>query len=117
MRSVADQVNALGSFDAIIHNAAVGYSEQHRIVTEDGFAHVFAINSLAPYVLTSLVSTPGRLIYVSSKGHKQGDDSLRDLNWVQRPWNGIQAYFDSKLHNVLLAFSMARRLPKEFLMR
>jgi NAD(P)-dependent dehydrogenase (short-subunit alcohol dehydrogenase family) len=53
MRSVADQVNALGSFDAIIHNAAVGYREPRRVETEDGFAHVFAINSLAPYVLTA----------------------------------------------------------------
>ncbi len=47
MRSIADQVNALGTFDAIIHNAAVGYREPQRVETKDGFAHVFAINSLA----------------------------------------------------------------------
>ena len=111
MRSVADQVNALGVFDAIIHNAAVGYREPQRIETEDGFAHVFAINSLAPYVLTTLIPPPRRLIYISSELHQQGDPSLRDLNWTQRPWQGEQAYSDSKLHNVLLAFAMARRLP------
>jgi len=111
MRSVADEVNALGIFDAIIHNAAVGYREPRRVETEDGFAHVFAINSLAPYVLTALIHPPRRLIYISSELHKQGDPSLSDLNWTQRPWQGQQAYSDSKLHNILLAFAMARRLP------
>jgi NAD(P)-dependent dehydrogenase (short-subunit alcohol dehydrogenase family) len=111
MRSVADEVNALGSFDAIIHNAAVGYREPRRVETKDGFAHVFAINSLAPYVLTALIHPPRRLIYISSGLHKEGDPSLGDLNWTQRPWQGQQAYSDSKLHNVLLAFAMARRLP------
>jgi NAD(P)-dependent dehydrogenase (short-subunit alcohol dehydrogenase family) len=111
MRSVAEEVNALGTFDAIIHNAAVGYREAKRIETEDGFAHVFAINSLAPYVLTALIHPPRRLIYISSGLHKQGDPSLSDLNWAERRWQGQQAYSDSKLHNVLLAFAMARRLP------
>jgi NAD(P)-dependent dehydrogenase (short-subunit alcohol dehydrogenase family) len=111
MRSVADQVNILGSFDAVIHNAAVGYREPRRVDTEDGFAYVFAINSLAPYVLTALIHPPRRLIYMSSGLHKEGDPSLSDLNWTQRPWQGQQAYSDSKLHNVLLAFAMARRLP------
>jgi len=111
MRSVAENVNALGTFDAIIHNAAVGYREPRRVETEDGFAHVFAVNGLAPYVLTALIHPPRRLIYISSELHKQGDPSLSDLNWTERPWQGQQAYSDSKLHNVLLAFAMARRLP------
>jgi NAD(P)-dependent dehydrogenase (short-subunit alcohol dehydrogenase family) len=111
MRSVAEQANALGIFDAIIHNAAVGYREPQRINTEDGFAHVFAINSLAPYVLTALMPPPKRLVYISSGLHKDGDPSLSDLNWDNRAWDGLQAYSDSKLHNVLLAFAMARRCP------
>jgi NAD(P)-dependent dehydrogenase (short-subunit alcohol dehydrogenase family) len=111
MRSVAEQANALGTFDAIIYNAAVGYQEPQRINTEDGFAHVFAINSLAPYVLTALMPPPKRLVYISSGLHKDGDPSLRDLNWESRAWDGLQAYSDSKLHNVLLAFAMARRWP------
>jgi NAD(P)-dependent dehydrogenase (short-subunit alcohol dehydrogenase family) len=49
MRSVAGQVNRFGRFDAVIHNAGVGYREARRIETEDGFPHVFAINVLAPY--------------------------------------------------------------------
>jgi len=110
MRSVADQVNALGIFDAIIHSAAVGYREPQRVETEDGFAHVFAINSLAPYVLTALIHPPRRLVYISSGLHKESDPSLSDLNWTQRLWQGQQTYSDSKLHNVLLAFAMTRRL-------
>ena len=47
-RSVAEQANALGRYDAVIHNAAIGYREPRRIVTVDGLEHVFAINVLAP---------------------------------------------------------------------
>ena len=110
-RGVADQVNALGAFDAVIHNAAVGYQEPHRLETEDGLAHVFAVNTLAPYVLTAMISRPKRLVYLSSGLHESGDVSLKDLNWTERPWRGTQAYSDSKLHDVLLAFAVARRWP------
>jgi NAD(P)-dependent dehydrogenase (short-subunit alcohol dehydrogenase family) len=110
-RSVADQANKLGTFDAIVHNAAVGYREPRRIVTEDGLPHVFAVNTLAPYILTALISKPGRLIYLSSGLHRSGDASLDDLTWEKRPWRGQQAYSDTKLHDVLLAFAIARRWP------
>src|SRR6201992_3421225 len=96
-RQLADQVNRLGSFDAVIHNAAIGYQEPRRIVTEDGIPHVFAVNSLAPYILTVLIQKPKRLIYLSSGLHQQGDASLKDLTWENRPWRGQQAYADSKL--------------------
>ena len=68
-RSVADQVNKLGQFDAVIHNVGVGYREARRIETEDGLPHVFAINVMAPYVLTALIKRPRRLIYLSSGMH------------------------------------------------
>ena len=110
-RSVAEQVNALGSFDAVIHNAGVGYQEPRRIATEDGLPHVFAVNTLAPYILTALIRKPKRLIYLSSGLHKSGDTSLKDLAWEHRPWQGQQAYSDTKLHDVLLAFAIARRWP------
>lgn len=109
---VADQVNALGSFDAVIHNAAVGFRERRRVETEDGLAHVFAVNTLAPYLLTALIHRPRRLIYVSSELHRRGDGSLIDLNWETRPWHGNQAYSDSKLHNALLACAIARLWPE-----
>ncbi len=113
-RSVADQVNRLGSFDAVIHNAAVGYRETRRIVSKDGIPHVFAINTLAPYILTALIRRPKRLVYLSSGLHQGGDASLKDLLWERRPWQGQQAYADSKLHDVLLAFAVARLWPDVF---
>jgi NAD(P)-dependent dehydrogenase (short-subunit alcohol dehydrogenase family) len=111
-RSVADQVNRLGSFDGIIHNAAVGYQEPRRIATEDGLPHVFAVNTLAPYILTALIQRPKRLVYLSSALHQRGDATLKDLAWERRPWQGQQAYSDSKFHDALLAFAVARRWPK-----
>ncbi len=110
-RSLADQANALGTFDAVIHNAAVGYREKRRLITEDGLAQVFAVNTLAPYVLTALMHRPRRLVYVSSELHRRGTSSLDDLNWVDRSWRGNQAYSDTKLHDVLIAFAVARRWP------
>jgi NAD(P)-dependent dehydrogenase (short-subunit alcohol dehydrogenase family) len=110
-RNLADQVNALGTFDAVIHNAAVGYRERRRIETEDGLPQVFAVNTLAPYILTALIRKPKRLVYLSSGLHQSGDSSLNDLAWEKRSWNGQQAYSDSKFHDVLLAFAVARLWP------
>lgn len=108
-RKVADSVNALGTFDAVIHNAGVGYREPRRVKTEDGLTSVFAVNTLAPYILTALIRRPKRLVYVSSGLHQSGDTSLQDLAWEQRKWQPQQAYSDTKLHDVLLAFAVARR--------
>jgi NAD(P)-dependent dehydrogenase (short-subunit alcohol dehydrogenase family) len=108
-KRLADQVNELGRFDAVIHNAAVGYREPHRIETEDGLPQVFAVNTLAPYILTALIHRPKRLIYLSSGLHQSGDAGLKDLEWKLRSWRGQQAYADTKLHDVLLAFAIARR--------
>jgi NAD(P)-dependent dehydrogenase (short-subunit alcohol dehydrogenase family) len=110
-REVADQVNALGVFDAVIHNAGVGYREPKRVGTEDGLPQVFAVNTLAPYILTALIRRPKRLVYLSSGLHQQGDTSLKDLTWEKRRWQGQQAYSDTKLHDVLLAFAVARWWP------
>src|SRR6202789_1646502 len=110
-RHVADQVNQLGTFDAVIHNAGIGYREPRRIVTEDGLSHLLAVNTVAPYILTALITRPQRLVYMSSILHQDGDPSLKDLVWAGRPWSGRQAYCDTKLHDVLLAFAVARRWP------
>jgi NAD(P)-dependent dehydrogenase (short-subunit alcohol dehydrogenase family) len=111
-RAVAEQANALDRFDAVIHNAAVGDREPRRIETVDGLSHVFAINVLAPYLLTALIARPERLVYLSSGLHRAGDPDLGDLQWRARRWNGSQAYSDSKLFDVVLAFAMARRWPE-----
>jgi len=113
-RKVAEQVNELGAFDAVIHNAGIGYREPRRIATEDGLPHVFAVNTLAPYILTALIERPKRLVYLSSGLHRNGDASLEDLTWEHRAWQGQQAYSDTKLYDVLLAFAIARRWPEVF---
>jgi NAD(P)-dependent dehydrogenase (short-subunit alcohol dehydrogenase family) len=109
-KDVADQINALGHFDAVIHNAAVGYREDHR-VTSDGLPHVFAINTLSAYILTALIERPERLVYLSSALHHRVDANLDDILWKRRPWNGRTAYSESKLHDAMLAFAVARRWP------
>ncbi|MBE7212518.1 MAG: SDR family NAD(P)-dependent oxidoreductase, partial [Gluconacetobacter diazotrophicus] len=111
IRALARQADACGRFDAVIHNAAVGYREKRRVETVDGLAHVFAVNTVAPYMLAGLMRRPRRLVFVSSELHRKGDPSLDDLDWRHRPWHGLQAYRDSKLHGVLLAFAAARRWP------
>ena len=105
---VADQANTYGTFDAVIHNAGV-YVDRTRLETEDGHARVLAVNVLAPYMLTALIERPSRLIYLSSGMHHDGDASLRDIDWISRPWNGVQAYCDSKLFLTALAAAIARR--------
>jgi NAD(P)-dependent dehydrogenase (short-subunit alcohol dehydrogenase family) len=109
-KDVAAQVNALGRFDAVIHNAAVGYRESYR-VTADGLPHVFAINTLSAYILTALINRPKRLVYLSSGMHHHADANLDDIFWRERRWNGSQAYAESKLHDATLAFAIARRWP------
>jgi NAD(P)-dependent dehydrogenase (short-subunit alcohol dehydrogenase family) len=111
IRAVASQANDLGRFDAVIHNAGVGYRERRRVQTTDGLEHVFAINVLAPYLLTALVTWPDRLVYLSSGMHQGGTPNLDDPQWVQRRWNGAGAYSDSKFWDTLLAFAVARRRP------
>jgi NAD(P)-dependent dehydrogenase (short-subunit alcohol dehydrogenase family) len=110
-REVANQVNRLGTFDAVIHNAGIGYRERQRTATPDGLPNVFAINSLAPYILTALINKPKRLVYVSSGMHHGAEPGLEDLAWTHRGWSGARAYAESKLHNVILAFAVARKWP------
>jgi len=109
-KDLARQVNALGSFDAIIHNAAVGYREGHRM-TGDNLPHVFAINTLAPYVLTALIERPKRLVYLSSGMHERANANLEDILWRKRRWDGSSAYAESKLNDVMLALAVARLWP------
>jgi NAD(P)-dependent dehydrogenase (short-subunit alcohol dehydrogenase family) len=108
---LAHRANQIGAFDAVIHNAGIGYREHRRIETEDGLAHVFQINVLAPYLLTALIRRPDRLIYLSSGLHRAGNADLDDLQWEKRRWNGYQAYADSKLFDAVLAAAVARRWP------
>jgi len=98
MKRLAAEVNALGHFDAVIHNAGV-YQVPERVI--------FAVNTLAPYVLTSLIDRPERLIYIGSDMHAYGDATLSNLS-VERG----ASYSDSKLHAVMFSMAVARRWPE-----
>jgi NAD(P)-dependent dehydrogenase (short-subunit alcohol dehydrogenase family) len=111
MRQVAAAADATGRFDAVIHNAGIGYREPRRVETDDGLEHVFAVNVLAPYLLTALITPPARLVYLSSGMHRGGTAGLSDPQWTRRHWDGAQAYSDSKLFDAVLAFAVARRWP------
>jgi NAD(P)-dependent dehydrogenase (short-subunit alcohol dehydrogenase family) len=93
---LADQVNALGSFDAVIHNAGVYRAPAKTI---------FHVNALAPYILTRLIQKPKRLIYLTSGLHLQGHSKLESIN---SDINRI-TYSDSKLHVMLLCKAVAQR--------
>jgi NAD(P)-dependent dehydrogenase (short-subunit alcohol dehydrogenase family) len=111
-KQLAAQAQELGGYDAVVHNAGVGFREQ-RSITEDGVEHVFAVNVLAPYVLTALIPVP-RLVYLSSGLHQRGNPDLEDLDWERDSWNPMQAYCDSKLLDVALALAVARRWREAF---
>jgi NAD(P)-dependent dehydrogenase (short-subunit alcohol dehydrogenase family) len=96
-KRLASDVNELGRFDAVIHNAAVYQTHSQDILT---------VNVLAPYILTCLIDAPDRLIYMSSGMHTGGNvdfDSLRAGTNI--------SYSDSKLYVLMLAKALARRWP------
>ncbi|MDJ0275719.1 SDR family NAD(P)-dependent oxidoreductase [Sphingomonas sp. 2R-10] len=110
VRRIADQVNAIGRMDAVIHNAGL-YSVPERGSTPEGHATLLAVNTLAPYILTALIERPDRLVYLSSGLHRGGEGSLDDLDWTTRPWDTARAYAESKLHLLALALAIAQDWP------
>jgi NAD(P)-dependent dehydrogenase (short-subunit alcohol dehydrogenase family) len=112
-KALAEQVNKLGAFDCIIHNAGLFTGPFRK--TADGIPALAAVNTLAPYILTALITPPKRLVFLSSGLHFSGETSLSDVFWLQRGesnyGNGMDAYAASKFHNVLFAKAFARRWP------
>jgi NAD(P)-dependent dehydrogenase (short-subunit alcohol dehydrogenase family) len=100
-RQLASKVNAQGEFDAVIHNAGVYNASAEEI---------FAVNTLAPYILTCLIQRPKRLIYLSSDMHLQGRSSLESL----KTDIGRLTYSDSKLHVLMLCMAAARKWPQVY---
>lgn len=95
-KQLASDANQLGTFDAVIHNAGV-YQVSGEVI--------FAVNTLAPYILTCMMHRPKRLIYMSSGMHMSGKSNLRNLD-INR-----LTYSDSKLHDVILTMAVARKWP------
>ncbi|MEB3045875.1 SDR family NAD(P)-dependent oxidoreductase [Rhizobium mulingense] len=112
-RSIAEQVNAIGRMDAVIHNAGI-YLERSRGDTPEGHAKTLAVNVLAPYLLTAWITCPDRLIYLTSGMHRSGASTLEDIDWKRRPWNASQAYSESKLYIATLSAALARHWPDVF---
>ncbi|WP_182111688.1 MULTISPECIES: SDR family NAD(P)-dependent oxidoreductase [unclassified Actinotalea] len=111
-RALAGAATAAGPFDVVIHNAGIGGGVSERTVTEDGLERILQVNVVAPYLLTALMPRPRRLVYLTSGLESQGRTHLDDLQFEARAWDGMQAYSDSKLLDVTLAFAVARLWPE-----
>jgi NAD(P)-dependent dehydrogenase (short-subunit alcohol dehydrogenase family) len=109
-KHLAEQINAIGRMDAVIHNAGV-YRVPSRSATPEGHARTLAVNTLAPYILTALIERPSRLVYLSSGMHRGVTPLLRDIDWIERRWDQTQAYCESKLYLTALALAVARLWP------
>lgn len=100
-KKLVHEVNSLGPFDAVVHNAGL-YQGVSGLKGKEGLPALFAVNTLAPYILTSLIRPrPKRLVYVSSGLHAGGNANLKDITKC--------GYGDSKLHNIILAYAFARK--------
>lgn len=97
-RQLANEVNSLGIFDAIIHNAGVYQASSKEM---------FTVNTLAPYILTCLIRRPQRLIYLSSGMQLQG---TAKLDYFKANIDRVN-YSDTKLHVLMLSMAIARKWP------
>ena len=110
VRALAGRLAALERIDVLIDNA--GLVLNGRQVTPDGFEHVFAVNHLAPFLLTNLLvpnltaSAPARVITVTSDAHSAARLDLDDPN-LEHGWDSWRSYANSKLANILFT----RELP------
>ena len=114
VRRLADEVlQRLPRLHVLINNVGGYWNSRH--LTADGLEHTFALNHLAPFLLTNLLldrlkdSAPARVITVSSHAHTSGQIDFDDLQG-ERTYSGARAYNQSKLANVLFTYELARRL-------
>jgi NAD(P)-dependent dehydrogenase (short-subunit alcohol dehydrogenase family) len=113
VRALAGRLAGLERIDVLINNAGLVLGE-HR-VTQDGFEHVFAVNHLAPFLLTNLLlpkltgSAPARVVTVTSDAHSAAKLDLDDPG-LEHGWDSWRSYANSKLANILFTRELARRL-------
>jgi NAD(P)-dependent dehydrogenase (short-subunit alcohol dehydrogenase family) len=112
-RLAAELLDALPRIDVLVNNAGGYWNTRH--VTDDGLERTFAINHLAPFLLTSLLlnrlksSRDGRVVTVSSNAQGMGRIDFDDLQG-EHDYSGARAYNQSKLANVLFTHELARTL-------
>jgi NAD(P)-dependent dehydrogenase (short-subunit alcohol dehydrogenase family) len=108
VRAFADELT--GPVDVLVNNAGVMIPPFSR--TADGFELQFGTNHLGHFALTNLLlpRITGRVVTVSSGGHKVGTIDFDDLNWERRPYRAMAAYAQSKLANLLFTSELQRRL-------
>jgi NAD(P)-dependent dehydrogenase (short-subunit alcohol dehydrogenase family) len=99
-----------GAVDLLINNAGVMVPPLTR--TADGFELQFGTNHLGHFALTNLMlgHVTGRVVTVSSTGHRLGKIDFDDLNWERKPYKAWRAYGQSKLANLLFTAELQRRL-------
>jgi retinol dehydrogenase-14 len=114
VRRLADEVlQRLPRLHVLVNNVGGYWNTRH--VTADGLEHTFALNHLAPFLLTNLLvdrlraGAPARVVTVSSHAHTGGRIDFDDLQG-ERSYSGARAYNQSKLANVLFSYELARRL-------
>ena len=118
VRRLADEVlQNLSRIDVLVNNVGGYWNTRH--ITADGLEHTFALNHLAPFLLTNLLldrlkrSAPARVVTVSSNAQAMGRIDFDDLQG-ERSYSGARAYNQSKLANVLFTYELARRLQATF---
>jgi NAD(P)-dependent dehydrogenase (short-subunit alcohol dehydrogenase family) len=101
------------SLDVLVNNAGVFLPK--RFTTVDGIEYTFAVNHLAPFLVTNLLfegikaSSPSRIITTSSVAHRGAHINFDDLQFERRRYNGLKAYSQSKLANILFTKELSRR--------
>ncbi|HEX8508374.1 MAG TPA: SDR family NAD(P)-dependent oxidoreductase, partial [Propionibacteriaceae bacterium] len=114
VRRLAEEILLeLPRIDVLLNNAGGCWNTRH--VTADGLEHTFAVNHLAPFLLTHLLlerlkrSWPARVVTVASNAQAFGRLHFEDLQGA-RSYSGARAYNQSKLANVVFTYELARRL-------
>jgi NAD(P)-dependent dehydrogenase (short-subunit alcohol dehydrogenase family) len=112
VRACADGLMAKGQpFDVVIANAGVMATPFGH--TADGFETQFGTNHLGHFVLVnriaSLIRSGGRLINLSSAGHRYSNVDLQDPNFEHTPYEPMAAYGRSKTANILFAVAFDKR--------
>ena len=112
-RVASDVKERCSKLDVLVNNAGGGYAR--RVVTREGLDDTFALNFLAPFVVTLELldllqaSAPARIINVSSSAHKGGKIDFDDLQH-EKKYSRMKAYTNTKLALNLFTFELARRL-------